>query len=495
MLITYLITLETTLAVRVSAEESSTWQQPVAGDLGMQWLTWSASARNSGTGNASTAVIGDPCAYYSNPAGLYGVYNRSLNLYCTRILSDTYLMSLSYAFPVSTGSVIAINYLALETGDIKQTNALAEEVGSFNACQSGLVLTYMHALPTGAVGANLKVINDLIFNHSAYGYGLDIGYIFSYNSNTAFGFMFQNIIAPVLSLNNKEEKYALNLKTGMSHTFYRGIFTVLFDVITESIFNNTVIYGLAGIEARIGKYFDIRCGINHKSISLGFGVGYNDAAVDYAYSVHELLGGMHHVSINWQYSSVFEAKMMELKLQKNEITDDIKKFKIEKKEYMNDLNTQNTELKLRQKILTELSRAKLLIEDGKYEEGKAILENALKLEPGNQNIRNLLMQTDERQRLLFIREKTVFAKKQYEIGNYAAVLKETKLVLDIQPDYSEAKLFSALAQAHIFIQAEKYKDAEAALAVVLSINPTEDEALQLLRRLQSVLEYYENIQR
>ena len=204
LLATYVIGLSTSYAADEGAHAA-------------EFLSHGVGARALGMGGAFVAIADDATATYWNPAGLTKVKTHSFSA----MYSDTFstgdgswlsrgLVSynfLNYVYQIEDIGSVGLSWIRLGIDDIPRTtftdvnnngflgdfqdkngNGIKEEgepyidkpeiAEYFSNTDNALLISYARQVhPMAAVGGNLKLLNQSIFENSGNGFGIDIGLI------------------------------------------------------------------------------------------------------------------------------------------------------------------------------------------------------------------------------------------------------------------------------------------------------------------------------
>jgi len=299
-------------------------------------------ARSTALGGAVAASVNDPSAMRWNPAALTGIQQPTVMLDHADWLYVLRHSYLGIVLPVNGNSAVGINITALTMDDMEETTFDRQEGTGrmFGAYSYAAGVSYaVRLLPNFSLGANVKFINETIWNTSASGIAFDIGttYVTPFDGIvfgvgvTNFGQKFQmrgddllissdvdrssrgnhsNIPA---NLDTDRFDLPLALRAGiMWHAWNTEPLraTVMVDGHSPSDNYQSVSFGLE--VAFMDELVILRGGIPEIGLpeedrmfefALGAGLGYsfgNNLALqfDYAYQQHKYLGGTNRISVS-----------------------------------------------------------------------------------------------------------------------------------------------------------------------------------------------------
>ena len=275
------------------------------GTTGAVILTQPIGARAVAMGEAYTAISGDVCGLFYNPAGLAALPNQQISfLFQTGFAGDKF-STIIFGSSTNIGT-LAASLLYYTVGDIELIDVYGNS-RTVNAQQDYvLTLSFSRCLIGKAFsfGTNVKLLRSTIIEQSATAYAVDLGilYVLSYEK-FAVGLSVRNLGTKLKYL---EEKTPLPfiLRAG---TYYKlklnsdshGIMT--FDIVrvTEEIKANL------GLEYSRNGFLAIRmgCEFGNGFESLTSGLGFIVKKVELDYSVMTMgnLGLTHRMSLKYNF--------------------------------------------------------------------------------------------------------------------------------------------------------------------------------------------------
>lgn len=305
------------------------------GGAGAQFLTIGSGSRPLALGGAYVALAEGIDAIYWNPAGLameeHTVFSFShIQLFANQLKKE----NVAFVRP-GLGGAIGVSAIAFLSGDIDITTVESPEgTGeTYTANDFAAGISYARMMTDKfTAGLTLKLINQNIYQCSAFGWAFDLGG--TYNTglrNLRLGFVIQNfgpdmrfggellefststteLMNEDVAAQYKSSSYSLPL------SFQVG---VAYDLLSSG--NNRIIALLdgvhpidqdeifaAGLEYWLGETYSIRLGYtdrDNKGLSFGLGAkiplgGNVRALVDYGYMLHDYLDATQHFTISFSY--------------------------------------------------------------------------------------------------------------------------------------------------------------------------------------------------
>jgi len=270
----------------------------VAGD----WLSRYASPRFVGLGGAMVAVADEPSAALWNPAGISWLKQNELQFASVQLTDDTAINGLGFAKPSNSMPSFALNILNLNSGEFERTNELNESLGTFT--QGDLVMALTAAQPLSrnwSVGANLKLARQTVEDFSGSGLGFDLGVMGRLTPGLMIGASALNLGGPKITLRDKEEAYATELRGGLAVSLLEG----------RSVTSAELVHRDGpGTEAKVGTEFWIqslalRVGYYIDNVSAGFSYRFrNGLQFDYGMADSEL-GMNHRFGLNFRFGGFY----------------------------------------------------------------------------------------------------------------------------------------------------------------------------------------------
>lgn len=241
-----------------------------------------AGARQAAMSNAVVGLSGDLWTMFFNPGGLARLSGPEAGFSISPSpfgLRELTLMTAAAAVPTSVGVWGA----AFRTTGFE----LYREVSAS--------ISLARSFPLFDVGLTLRYCGVSIMNYGRAGcLGVDAGILLHPASNLQCALGALNLNAP--SIGNDEEKLSQSFLLGAGWSASQDL-TVLVEL--EKVLGFVPAWRL-GIEYHPAEIIAIRTGLGERPTPLaaGFGLHLGFVAFDYAYSVHEELGGTHELTIS-----------------------------------------------------------------------------------------------------------------------------------------------------------------------------------------------------
>ncbi len=319
-----------------------------------EFLSHGVGARALGMGSAFVAIADDATATYWNPAGLTKVKSHSFSA----MYSDTFSTGdggwlsrglvtynfVNYVYQIEEIGSIGLSWIRLGVDDIPRTtfidtnsngvlgdfqdingNGIKEEgehyidtptiAEYFSNTDNALFISYARQVhPMAAVGGNLKLLNQSIFENSGNGFGIDIGVIAEPYSGLKVGAMLLDATGTQIRWDTADRPIFIRtrrLRFGAAYHFSvprLGKGAIGADIETDQADLESA--GGGGIVPRIGAEYwlfntlALRGGWNGGGLSAGAGlrVNVNEMSffVNYAFNTHTL-GGSQRVSVSGEF--------------------------------------------------------------------------------------------------------------------------------------------------------------------------------------------------
>jgi Uncharacterised protein family (UPF0164) len=167
-----LIIIITLQAVSIAGDFSK------VGTTSAQFLKIGVGARAMGLGGSFTALANDVSTLYWNPAGITNLRGFSFAVTHTEWFADISHDFAGIVYPLSSSDVIALNVVALNTGEQEVTTVTQPEgTGIFyDVSDLSIGLSYARVLTDRfSVGLTVKYIQQNMYNESANTFAIDIG--------------------------------------------------------------------------------------------------------------------------------------------------------------------------------------------------------------------------------------------------------------------------------------------------------------------------------
>jgi hypothetical protein len=281
-----------------------------AGTTGFNFLKIGVGARPAAMGGAFAAVTADADAIAWNPAGLYGVSERTGTLAANSYLVDTQAGFASVAFPgEGLAWALSVNYVSY--GDMQRTDETGQELGTFGASDIAAYLTLAQPVWQDwlVAGVNLKAVYSSIEDYTSDAYVVDLGMIARAPlEGLTLGVALTNV-GTVRSGYAEDYKDSLpvNFRVGLAHRPAHMPVPMLL-LADLNMPNDGDAYMALGAELQLPGGLYVRPGYSAQQTGLqgddalgltgGVGLSARSYRLDYAYASFTDLGDVHRISIS-----------------------------------------------------------------------------------------------------------------------------------------------------------------------------------------------------
>jgi hypothetical protein len=257
--------------------------------------------RPAALGGAFTALSNDHNASFWNPAGLSELDSPEIFSTYKRLFAIVHNFTFATCLPTRYGGFgFTVRETSVKGDYTDMSGAVVEENTTLEAERALLLSHGFHLIEEVSFGYNLvayQVQNIRFDSHLAF--GLDIGMLMEVYRQWRLGFFFRNLNSPTIG-----ETFHYGLPEEIS----LGIAYVPFDhVVTLLDFEKQLGYEInvkMGTEVVvIDELLVLRGGIETEPVdfSLGFGTGYRNLKLNYAFRTHKALPLTHLVEAGWKF--------------------------------------------------------------------------------------------------------------------------------------------------------------------------------------------------
>ena len=292
-----------------------------AGKYAAEFLTTGVGARALGMGGAFVAVADDASATFWNPAGMTQLSGPEMMLmHATRFSGLLQTDMVNVVYP-GKKYVVGVNYIRMGIDNIPYSSRLDLNgrpiIDKYVSDYEEAAFLSMGARLSDhiAIGANLKTLRQAVGENSSLGFGFDLGLLYRWNDQWAFGANLQDITGTYIywDTGHRDTK-APGAQLGVS---YRKSIPFLRSSVLLSVQHNIRFEGQAvaghvnfgdiangdfhsGLEFTILERLAFRLGSYANDLSIGAGLAVKMLKFDYAFMSHDL-GNAHRISASFKF--------------------------------------------------------------------------------------------------------------------------------------------------------------------------------------------------
>ncbi len=274
------------------------------GDTGYEFLNIPVSAHSAALGGSNVSIIEDDVTLmYTNPALLVNVSDKTLNFNYLSYIASTNKLSASFAKHAGERGTWAVGAQLLNYGDMTETTADFEEIGTFSASdialQGGYSYMFGDQWSGGAMG---KVLLSNYGDYSSVALAVDLGLNFyDEESGWSVGLVAQNLGGQVDALHEETEKLPFRMVAGVSKDFANAPIRVSFTVtdltdwddgtplsIGADIFPSSTTWLALGYDLRRSKQMEVLDDGHWAGFSLGGGLAIKKFKIGVAYGKYHV---------------------------------------------------------------------------------------------------------------------------------------------------------------------------------------------------------------
>jgi hypothetical protein len=276
------------------------------------WLMNYAGARTLGMGGAFVATADDAIGVLWNPAGLQFMDQNQVMFENVMLFEDASMNSFALGLPGSWLPSLGVSMVTLRSGEFQRTNEMNDDLGTFRAGETAYLVTLAKGLtPRVAIGANVKVIQQTVEDHSAGGVGFDLGAIARITPALSLGAAAGNLGGPKITMRDTPETYETTLRGGAALQVLGGRGLLSADIGYDAE-GGTRLH--AGAEYWILPGMALRAGMLDERAAGGFAYRFAPHyQLDYGFADHPL-GITHRAGIAYRFGGFFASSRAEPEL-------------------------------------------------------------------------------------------------------------------------------------------------------------------------------------
>lgn len=282
------------------------------GKSGFVFLRFSPYARAAAMAEATSAVVGDSLALYSNPAGLAHISSREISAQQAQQMDDVTYSHVSYAaayrrggFGVSAG-MLTVGGITKTRVDSTSADRFVED-GEIDAGDRTAAVSWGRRHTDNlALGVTLKGVQETLDDQTAATVAADVGGIYRFNRRWRAAAVLQNAGTSGKFLSQKVPP-PTRLRVGGHWTpekYMQWAGELLFnlDAATELLLGGEFNWNQTGF-ARLGYRYSFRNADLGAAAGLSLGAGLNlgPFRADYAFLPFGDLGDSHRFSVAWKF--------------------------------------------------------------------------------------------------------------------------------------------------------------------------------------------------
>ena len=443
--------------------------------------TFSGNARALAMGKAYTGLADDSAGIYWNPAGIFDLIHKDVNLLYTELFEGVGYHSVSYAHPFLKYNVLGISMVGIKVDELQETNIFGRPTGqNFSVSDAAYTISYARKLyPHLGAGINFRIVSQNILDHSAIGYGIDIGTMWlpKKPAGLRLGVTIQNALPPSLRLKHSDAKkdvFPVNLRSGASYRLLKDRLILAADYNLINLLPDSGLYEdgegkiisrwHTGVEYNLPTalaIFSFRAGIDYKEVSAGFGIRTRFFSFNYAAGAH-YLGITHRFGVSAHFGML--PTEQEAQLQR-----EWRKLRIER----------------------SYQKALMYFNKDEYNKSNKWLEKCFEDDPDYKPA----IELQGKIRLFAIkkeaRELYNNALIDFEEGRSAEAHEKIKKADGLYPELKTIIQDEFYQQAGEYMDKAEYEKCRLSLRKLLHINPEHIRARELLRKLEGIMEFME----
>ena len=258
-----------------------------------EFLNYAIAPRSLGMGKAFTAIADDVQACYFNPAGLYQLNAQEVLLAHSQLYGAR-LEYVGWALPTREVGTFGVSLINFGSEGIESRSPENYQYEDYFYAENAFIAAYAYSpWQFLGFGGNLKLITKNVSLYSGVGVGADVSALVRLPRPFSFGLVLQNLIQPVLTLQDLPEYYPRNLRAGAAVRLLDDRVRIDADLVVTDFSSSSrrsfVPHG--GIEFEVLPDLLIpRIGLDANEIGIGLGVHktWDKMALgaDYAFLLH-----------------------------------------------------------------------------------------------------------------------------------------------------------------------------------------------------------------
>jgi len=257
--------------------------------------------------------------FLNNPAGLAQLSSPEMSLmHSSQFLDLLQANFINFVFPTKSGGTFGISYFRVGVENIPMTTKLDENNRPviekyFQDLEHAIFLSFASKVRDNFfLGGNLKMLIQQIADHSAVGFGFDIGALYRLSDKFSLGACIQDATGTFLFWDTGSREMR-NPNVLLGATFYQKVPLFTGEIraslgqafrfegkMPENTYSVGKIAGVdlsAGLEYEIFRTISMRIGRERNHLTAGAGIKFSFFSIDYAFISYDL-GNAHRISGN-----------------------------------------------------------------------------------------------------------------------------------------------------------------------------------------------------
>lgn len=448
-----------------------------------------------GLGNVNNTLVKNFSSININPAVMYDVYYKEISVLFSPLAYNSEFSLINYSMPVKVSKLdipVGLQIARIVSGDAERFNSFGESYGyKFNEkfLFTTIAIGYFLKNYDFNFGLGIKNVFQNIDDYNVYATNIDLGLVGPLGAKHIFAISWLNVFPGKFG---KDDIVSV-IRTGTNFELVKMWFSKIF-FSTELDFVNIYNFDYLTIRWGIGsgiEFFKLPIKITFSLDYYGYGIGINifTDEINFGYGlVYNLTGYNHKFGLSYKFNFYPEEYISRIQ----DIKSSLEK---QKGDYITTLEQEKVlvqkvkqETLVQQKVMLKLLSAKDFYEQKEYLKTKNVLLEILKLDPQNEVAKEMLNTVNFYLDKNMVQNLYAEAKSFYEKGKYDESITKLTKILDFDPENLSAKILLKLCSAQKNVSIKKFKEAKSDLMEILRIEPTNEEATELLKKVETLLE-------
>lgn len=261
-------------------------QNDGAGNSGLSFLKFGASARAISMGDAYSSVTEDATAYIYNPARLNFGIKSNLTLMHNASAQDLTTDYISIKFPLGSKFAMGVGFFTTSVSGIQIRNIPGASIDEFDTRNLSTGVSFGYLInPNFSVGLTGKFLFEKIYVDEASGFAFDLGTSYS-KDNYSFAFVVSNI-GSMNELKNESSKLPTLVRLGGSYKGTASKFSYNLALEGLQVIDGGTFHVNTGGEIGYKDFAFLRLGYQtsyeNRGFTTGVGFKYKALNLDYAF--------------------------------------------------------------------------------------------------------------------------------------------------------------------------------------------------------------------